>query len=695
MPAQTRSGISPVLEDSNMTAMRESLLVSMREEMERFWQAKSNSQNENSNGGMMQRQNNGDQRTMQFSRLAKVEFPKFGGEDVRGWMFRCEQFFAIEQTADEGKISLISIHLYDIALMWHRQYVRFMGNTLTWPMYRDAILKRFGLAYDDPLAEIKKLKQTGSVQQYIDAYDKLLCRVELQDEQAMSFFIAGLQSEIELAVRMFKPTSLAELYGLCKLQESQLNVGKQKGKMPLLPTPRYTYPNPNVINSPKPLALPAPNASWRNKSTNQNSGPYRKQLTQREMEDKRSKGLCFYCDQRYFPGHKCSGQVFLLEVIVGNEEPNREQEIEECLGEEIVWEKEPVNEEIVSPQISLNALNGINNYQTMRVNGWVGKHELHILVDCGSTHNFLDAQVAKQLGCHTRQTCPLQIAIPGGRSLESTTICPDFTWTLQGETFTTTVMILPLGGCEMVLGIQWLATLGDINCNFQDLKMSFRYKGKQMTLRGTNKSVMMWMNAKQAAKIQFNQMSLCVYPSALLHMVNASQNSVERATEWDSLLSEFEDVFSIPTSLPPNRTHDHKIPLKTGTQPINVRPYRHPPTQKDAIEVMVKELLDAGVIRHSQSSFAAPIVMVKKKDGSWRMCIDYRQLNKQTIKDKFPIPIIEELIDELHGSVIFSKLDLRSGYHQIRMFEDDIAKTAFKTHEGHYEFMVVTFRIFS
>ncbi|KAI5328389.1 hypothetical protein L3X38_027786 [Prunus dulcis] len=143
----------------------------------------------------------------------------------------------------------------------------------------------------------------------------------------------------------------------------------------------------------------------------------------------------------------------------------------------------------------------------------------------------------------------------------------------------------------------------------------------------------------------------------------ADDLSSPQQNELQALFDSFSAVFGTPSTLPPMREHDHRIRLIYGCKPPSIRPYVYGPLQKSEIEKCVKELLDSGFIRNSHSPFSSPVLLVKKKDSTWRMRMDYRQLNELTIKDKYPIPLIDDLLDELHGANYFSKLDLRSGYH--------------------------------
>jgi len=159
------------------------------------------------------------------------------------------------------------------------------------------------------------------------------------------------------------------------------------------------------------------------------------------------------------------------------------------------------------------------------------------------------------------------------------------------------------------------------------------------------------------------------------------------------VLDNHSKVFETPKVLLTIHDHDHVIQLIPRNFPSNTSPYKYPYVQKSEIKCMVAEMLEADIIQPSQSYFSAPVVLVHNKDGSWCMCTYYREISKLIIKDKFPIPFIDELLDELHGEIYFTKLDLSSGYHQIRMKTEYILKKKFKNHDVHYEFLVMPFSL--
>lgn len=179
-----------------------------------------------------------------------------------------------------------------------------------------------------------------------------------------------------------------------------------------------------------------------------------------------------------------------------------------------------------------------------------------------------------------------------------------------------------------------------------------------------------------------------------LFELGLNPNDIAQQTTNDdiqSLIQVFASLFEEPTGLPPKRSYNHTIPLLPGAQPFRLRPYRYTPDQKNEIERQVQEMPKNGVIQHSSSPFASPILLVTKKDLTWRLCVDCWRLNAHTVKNKYPLAIFDEIVDELYGAKFFTKLDHSGGYHQIRMKKERSTKRPFKTHHGHYESRVMSY----
>ncbi|GKA63310.1 putative reverse transcriptase domain-containing protein [Tanacetum coccineum] len=184
------------------------------------------------------------------------------------------------------------------------------------------------------------------------------------------------------------------------------------------------------------------------------------------------------------------------------------------------------------------------------------------------------------------------------------------------------------------------------------------------------------------------------FPIFLAHVTakEVEDKSEKKRLKGVPIVRDFPEVFPEDLSgLPPTRQVEFQIDLVPGAAPVARAPYRLAPSKMKELSEQLKELSDKGFIRPSSSPWGAPVLFVKKKDGSFRMCIDYRELNKLTVKNRYPLPRIDDLFDQLQGSSVYSKIDLRSGYDQLRVREEDIPKTAFRTRYGHYEFQVMPF----
>jgi len=312
----------------------------------------------------------------------------------------------------------------------------------------------------------------------------------------------------------------------------------------------------------------------------------------------------------------------------------------------------------------------------MRFEGTILDIPLLILVDSGSSHSFLSSAVAAQLPGVQQLSDAISVQVANGNVMLCSTHLPAAVWKIQNYHFSSDLWILPLQHFDLILGMDWLESFSPMKVHWKLKWLSIPYQNSTILLQGI---------LHQVPPLTLVQIFTVSVADQLANMSSSIQPEVFE------VLSEFASVFAPVDGLPPQRACDHAIPLVTGAKPVYTRPYRYPPALKDEIERQMQDMLDKGLIQPSSSPFSSPLLLVKKKDGSWRPCVDYRHLNALTIRGKFPIPIFDELVDELAGASWFSTLDLNSGFHQIRMKAGEEFKTAFQTHFGHFEFRVMSF----
>jgi hypothetical protein len=603
-------------------------------------------------------------------RPMKLDFPRFKGGDPTAWVYRALQYFHYYQVPEPKKVMHASYHLDEEALVWFQDCEHELHG---WNDFVRAIQIRFGPAsYDDPMELLTKLKQTHSIAAYKSQFELTSNRVrDLSDMHKLSCFISGMKDEIRLAVKMQGPRNLGEAYALAKIQEEYLTTVKRSTR------PTYEPSRGSWVQSQAQQG--AARVEIKSGDSKQFSArPYMpvQRLTPMQMSERRKKGLCYNCDERWSSDHRCKNRKLYLMEEVEDEEAKLIEIEEEEVEAELEDEK---------AEITLCALLGSTSPSTMRVIAILNVQKTVVLLDTGSTHNFMDGTLAKTLKLPIDVESNFGVRVANGQVIRTLGECKEVKFKMQGLHLKLTFNLLELGGCGIVLGTQ-LSTLGVISWDFKNLVMGFMHEGKQVWLQGLKEKPNLIQGSKDfKGKATMKGLLLQIMPCEL----DTIQEEI--CAPIRELIEEFPQVFEEPEGLPPKRNHEHQILLKQGVPPHCQRPYRYPHYQKTEIEKIVQDLLDSGCVRPSQSPFVSPVLLVRKADGSWRMCVDYRGLNKETMKDKFPIPVVDELLDELQGAVVFSKLDLRSGYHQIRMREEDIEKTAFKTHEGHYEYLVMPF----
>ena len=338
---------------------------------------------------------------------------------------------------------------------------------------------------------------------------------------------------------------------------------------------------------------------------------------------------------------------------------------------------------------------------------------VHYLIDSGASDCFISADFVREHGIKTSKTKEkLTIHLADGSVRVTNDCVRQVCISFQEHTEFLDLQVIKLPKYEVILGKFWLDRWNP-QIDWKNNKMQWHQGSRLIEITGVKAAlekeqmsslfhIGSYVEEISAQRMRRLSQREPVFLAVVRSVIETNEGVVEMneektKTEYpvvvQGILQEFEDVFpkDLPKELPPAREVDHQIELLPGAEPPHRAPYRMSPQGLDELKKQLRDLTEKGYIQPSVSPFGAPVLFVPKKDGGVRMCVDYRALNKVTVHNRYPLPRIDELLDRLQGASYFTKIDLRSGYYQIRMHPDSIQKTAFRTRYGHFEFLVLPF----
>jgi hypothetical protein len=522
-------------------------------------------------------------------KLPKLSFPSFDGTDLKLWITMAEDYFSMYSVQPSVWIQCARMQFLGSAKRWVQSVTEEL-KSWTWSEFCQALHSRFDRdQHTLLLRQMNRIRQQTTVQDYVDRFAELVDQLKAYESPPSALhyvtrFIDGLKSDIRAVLLVHRPTTLDTAYTLATLQEEAGEYARRADSRSW--TPRTSY----------------------QRGDRSAAGEVDKQALQPKAIDKRladlkayrrAKGLCDHCGDKWSRDHKCAAKVGLhvldeLYAVIAAEDSvdaSDPEEVEDTLADEQCCSLSAVS----------TASKGV---RTLQFQGILRQQAVLILLDSGSTSSFISSQLVSQLSLPVSHSAPVAVRIADGHTMHCSSVVKSVTWTIQQYQFQHDLKVLPIPQYDIILGMDWLQLFSPMKVDWNAHWLSIPYHGHTIQIHGNSDS-------EGDNPFQFLIQLLS------LEVSDRPDSSVCPSAVSD-LLAEFPSVTTPPDSLPPRRQCDHVIPLVEGARPVSIRPYRYPPALKDEIEAQVATMLKQGIIQHSSSPFNSPVLLVRKKDGSWR-----------------------------------------------------------------------------